>query len=112
MKKGISRHLKTGTSVIGACTSALPPMPRLVIASVVSLYCIAYSMVLVLSKLSGKNLTGNIPLDLTKLSGLVELYVQNNKLFGKVPSGLLDKNLVLNCSLMVALGMFCCWEAA
>ncbi|KAF7139815.1 hypothetical protein RHSIM_Rhsim06G0190200 [Rhododendron simsii] len=48
MKKGISRHLKTGTGVTGACTSALPPTPRSVIASVVSLYCIAYSMVLLL----------------------------------------------------------------
>ncbi|KAL6998256.1 DNA helicase [Sarracenia purpurea var. burkii] len=94
-------------------------------------------------KLSEKNLTGNIPSDMTRLSGLVELwldgnsltgpildfsgcmdleiihlennqltsglpsslaelpnlrelYVQNNKLSGTVPSGLLNKNLVLN----------------
>ncbi|XP_030493382.1 probable LRR receptor-like serine/threonine-protein kinase At1g67720 [Cannabis sativa] len=35
--------------------------------------------------LSGKNLTGNIPLDLTKLSGLVELWLDGNSLTGSIP---------------------------
>ncbi|XP_059667713.1 probable LRR receptor-like serine/threonine-protein kinase At1g67720 isoform X2 [Cornus florida] len=36
-------------------------------------------------KLSGKNLTGNIPSDLTKLSGLVELWLDGNSLTGPIP---------------------------
>lgn len=35
--------------------------------------------------LSGKNLTGNIPTDLTKLSGLVELWLDGNALTGPIP---------------------------
>ncbi|XVF07972.1 hypothetical protein REPUB_Repub06bG0185100 [Reevesia pubescens] len=35
--------------------------------------------------LSNKNLTGNIPLDLTKLSGLVELWLDGNSLTGPIP---------------------------
>ncbi|KAF9597884.1 hypothetical protein IFM89_022096 [Coptis chinensis] len=71
--------------------------------------------------LSGKNLTGNIPVDLTNLPGLIELwldgnaltgpipdftkctnlkimYLQNNTLSGIVPSSLLNGNLVLKYS--------------
>ncbi|XP_057999534.1 probable LRR receptor-like serine/threonine-protein kinase At1g67720 isoform X2 [Hevea brasiliensis] len=48
--------------------------------------------------LSGKNLTGNIPSNMPKLNGLVELYVQNNLLSGTVPSSLLNKNIVFNYS--------------
>ncbi|GFP83743.1 probable LRR receptor-like serine/threonine-protein kinase at1g67720 [Phtheirospermum japonicum] len=36
-------------------------------------------------KLSGKNLTGAIPVELTKLSGLVELWLDNNSLSGPIP---------------------------
>ncbi|KAA8516513.1 hypothetical protein F0562_016981 [Nyssa sinensis] len=36
-------------------------------------------------KLSGKNLTGNIPSDLTTLSGLVELWLDGNSLTGPIP---------------------------
>ncbi|KAJ8754169.1 hypothetical protein K2173_002068 [Erythroxylum novogranatense] len=35
--------------------------------------------------LSGKNLTGNIPTDLTKLTGLVELWLDDNDLTGPIP---------------------------
>ncbi|KAL5711225.1 hypothetical protein ACHQM5_021704 [Ranunculus cassubicifolius] len=35
--------------------------------------------------LSGKNLTGNIPADLTNLPGLVELWLDNNSLTGPIP---------------------------
>ncbi|XXG66060.1 hypothetical protein AAC387_Pa05g3611 [Persea americana] len=35
--------------------------------------------------LSGKNLTGNIPSELTKLSGLVELWLDGNSLTGPIP---------------------------
>ncbi|GLT89690.1 hypothetical protein SLE2022_076660 [Rubroshorea leprosula] len=35
--------------------------------------------------LSGKNLTGNIPSDLTKLSGLVQLWLDGNSLTGPIP---------------------------
>ncbi|KAG5535863.1 hypothetical protein RHGRI_023585 [Rhododendron griersonianum] len=58
--------------------------------------CFAYSVVLVLSKLSGKNLTGNIPLDLTKLSGLVELWLDGNFLDGPIPdfSGCKDLGII------------------
>ncbi|XP_042461229.1 probable LRR receptor-like serine/threonine-protein kinase At1g67720 [Zingiber officinale] len=69
------------------------------------------------SRLSGRNLTGNIPAELASLTGLVELwldgnvlsghipalgaclslrnmYVQNNMLSGTVPGHLLGKNIV------------------
>lgn len=36
-------------------------------------------------KLSGKNLTGSIPSDLTKLSSLVELWLDGNSLSGSIP---------------------------
>ncbi|KAL3358438.1 hypothetical protein AABB24_015519 [Solanum stoloniferum] len=36
-------------------------------------------------KLPGKNLTGNIPSELTKLSGLVELWLDGNSLTGPIP---------------------------
>ncbi|KAL3628557.1 hypothetical protein CASFOL_027603 [Castilleja foliolosa] len=36
-------------------------------------------------KLSGKNLTGAIPVELTKLGGLVELWLDNNSLSGPIP---------------------------
>ncbi|KAL3742214.1 hypothetical protein ACJRO7_017662 [Eucalyptus globulus] len=36
-------------------------------------------------KLSGQNLTGNIPSDITKLSGLVELRLDGNALTGSIP---------------------------
>ncbi|GJN28529.1 hypothetical protein PR202_gb16668 [Eleusine coracana subsp. coracana] len=71
--------------------------------------------------LSGMNITGSIPVELTKLSGLVELrlngnsftgqipdfsechnlqymYVQNNKLTGQVPKSLFKKSIILNFS--------------
>ncbi|CAL9038506.1 unnamed protein product [Musa banksii] len=35
--------------------------------------------------LSGKNLTGNFPLELTKLTGLVELWLDENSLSGTIP---------------------------
>ncbi|XP_004302840.1 PREDICTED: probable LRR receptor-like serine/threonine-protein kinase At1g67720-like [Fragaria vesca subsp. vesca] len=41
-------------------------------------------------KLSSMNLTGNIPSDLTKLSGLVEFHLENNQLSGGLPSSLMD----------------------
>ncbi|KAH7842067.1 hypothetical protein Vadar_001083 [Vaccinium darrowii] len=46
--------------------------------------------------LSGKNLTGNIPLDLTKLSGLVELWLDGNVLIGTIPdfSGCTDLEII------------------
>ncbi|MCI12101.1 LRR receptor-like kinase, partial [Trifolium medium] len=37
------------------------------------------------SSLSGKNLTGNIPSDITKLVGLVELWLDGNMLTGPIP---------------------------
>ncbi|XP_078181047.1 putative LRR receptor-like serine/threonine-protein kinase At1g67720 [Carex rostrata] len=40
---------------------------------------------IILTDLSGKNLTGNIPPELTSLSGLVELYLDNNSLTGSIP---------------------------
>ncbi|CAA0830477.1 Leucine-rich repeat protein kinase family protein [Striga hermonthica] len=36
-------------------------------------------------KLSGKNLSGSIPAELTKLNGLVELWLDNNSLSGPIP---------------------------
>jgi len=47
-------------------------------------------------RLSGKNLTGNIPLDLTKLSGLVELWLDGNVLIGTIPdfSGCTDLQII------------------
>ncbi|XP_058209430.1 probable LRR receptor-like serine/threonine-protein kinase At1g67720 [Rhododendron vialii] len=47
-------------------------------------------------KLSGKNLTGNIPQDLTKLSGLVELWLDGNFLDGPIPdfSGCKDLEII------------------
>ncbi|GJN07222.1 hypothetical protein PR202_ga25036 [Eleusine coracana subsp. coracana] len=71
--------------------------------------------------LSGMNVTGSIPVELTKLSGLVELrlngnsfsgqipdfsechnlqymYVQNNKLTGQVPKSLFKKSIIFNFS--------------
>ncbi|KAH6825677.1 Leucine-rich repeat protein kinase family protein [Perilla frutescens var. hirtella] len=36
-------------------------------------------------KLSGKNLSGTIPVELTKLGGLVELWLDNNSLSGPIP---------------------------
>ncbi|XP_012831739.1 PREDICTED: probable LRR receptor-like serine/threonine-protein kinase At1g67720 [Erythranthe guttata] len=36
-------------------------------------------------KLSGKNLTGTIPVEFTKLDGLVELWLDNNSLSGSIP---------------------------
>ncbi|KAL8484059.1 hypothetical protein ACS0TY_026670 [Phlomoides rotata] len=36
-------------------------------------------------KLSGKNLTGMIPVEFTKLGGLVELWLDNNSLSGSIP---------------------------
>ncbi|XAR69028.1 Non-specific serine/threonine protein kinase [Bertholletia excelsa] len=46
--------------------------------------------------LSGKNLTGNIPSDLTKLSGLVELWLDGNSLTGSIPdfSGCTDLKII------------------
>ncbi|KAG6485946.1 hypothetical protein ZIOFF_054513 [Zingiber officinale] len=74
------------------------------------------------SSLSEMNITGNIPTELTKLSGLVEihlenneltgslplsfaslqsleeLYVQNNQLTGVVPQAILEKNIIIDYS--------------
>ncbi|XWS59725.1 hypothetical protein CRYUN_Cryun08bG0146600 [Craigia yunnanensis] len=46
--------------------------------------------------LSSKNLTGNIPLDLTKLSGLVELWLDGNSLTGTIPdlTGCVDLKII------------------
>ncbi|XP_061351333.1 probable LRR receptor-like serine/threonine-protein kinase At1g67720 isoform X2 [Gastrolobium bilobum] len=46
--------------------------------------------------LSGKNLTGNIPLDITKLTGLVELWLDGNKLTGPIPdfTGCMDLRII------------------
>uniref|UniRef100_A0A0E0R310 Protein kinase domain-containing protein n=1 Tax=Oryza rufipogon TaxID=4529 RepID=A0A0E0R310_ORYRU len=38
--------------------------------------------------LSGKNITGSIPVELTKLSGLVELHLEDNQLTGALPPSL------------------------
>ncbi|KAI3474688.1 hypothetical protein Pfo_029873 [Paulownia fortunei] len=46
-------------------------------------------------KLSGKNLTGIIPVELTKLGGLVELWLDNNSLSGSIPD-FLDAHLENN----------------
>ncbi|KAM5559905.1 putative LRR receptor-like serine/threonine-protein kinase [Rosa sericea] len=47
-------------------------------------------------KLSSMNLTGNIPSDLTKLSGLVELWLDGNSLTGQIPdfSGCVDLKII------------------
>ncbi|XVF76516.1 hypothetical protein PTKIN_Ptkin13bG0272100 [Pterospermum kingtungense] len=46
--------------------------------------------------LSSKNLTGNIPLGLTKLSGLVELWLDENSLTGPIPdfTGCVDLKII------------------
>ncbi|MED6131072.1 hypothetical protein PIB30_006691 [Stylosanthes scabra] len=46
--------------------------------------------------LSGKNLTGNIPVDLTKLTGLVELWLDGNMLTGPIPdfTGCMDLKII------------------
>ncbi|KAJ3684037.1 hypothetical protein LUZ61_013201 [Rhynchospora tenuis] len=46
--------------------------------------------------LSGKNLTGNIPQELSSLTGLVELYLNGNSLIGSVPDfgGLLNLQII------------------
>ncbi|XP_071690581.1 probable LRR receptor-like serine/threonine-protein kinase At1g67720 [Rutidosis leptorrhynchoides] len=44
-------------------------------------------------KLSGKNLTGNIPLDLTKLTSLEELWLDGNALTGPIPDFTECRNL-------------------
>ncbi|KAG5002942.1 hypothetical protein GLYMA_10G048800v4 [Glycine max] len=46
--------------------------------------------------LSGKNLTGNIPLDITKLTGLVELRLDGNMLTGPIPdfTGCMDLKII------------------
>ncbi|KAM7266019.1 hypothetical protein ACFE04_003702 [Oxalis oulophora] len=46
--------------------------------------------------LSGKNMTGNFPTDLTKLSGLIELWLDGNSLAGTIPdfSGCTDLRIV------------------
>ncbi|MCI41767.1 LRR receptor-like kinase [Trifolium medium] len=35
--------------------------------------------------LSGKNITGDIPSDITKLTGLVEIWLDGNMLTGPIP---------------------------
>ncbi|KAL5546232.1 hypothetical protein UlMin_005919 [Ulmus minor] len=47
-------------------------------------------------QLSGKNLTGNIPSDLTKLSGLEELWLDGNSLTGPIPdfTGCVDLKII------------------
>ncbi|KAK9920806.1 hypothetical protein M0R45_029352 [Rubus argutus] len=47
-------------------------------------------------KLSSMNLTGNIPSDLTKLSGLVELWLDGNSLTGPIPdfTGCVDLKII------------------
>ncbi|KAL7170047.1 hypothetical protein ACSBR2_034989 [Camellia fascicularis] len=47
-------------------------------------------------ELSGKNLTGNIPTNLTMLSGLVELWLDGNSLTGPIPdfSGCVDLKII------------------
>ncbi|XAR50987.1 Non-specific serine/threonine protein kinase [Bertholletia excelsa] len=47
-------------------------------------------------KLSGRNLTGNIPSELTKLSGIVELWLDRNSLTGPIPdfSGCVDLKII------------------
>ncbi|XWS66941.1 hypothetical protein CRYUN_Cryun05aG0243500 [Craigia yunnanensis] len=51
---------------------------------------------IVLILLSSKNLTGNIPSDLTKLSGLVELWLDGNSLTGPIPdfTGCVDLKII------------------
>ncbi|KAL1330226.1 hypothetical protein HN51_047376 [Arachis hypogaea] len=46
--------------------------------------------------LSGKNLTGNIPLDITKLTGLVEIWLDGNMLTGTIPdfTGCMDLKII------------------
>ncbi|XP_020238108.1 probable LRR receptor-like serine/threonine-protein kinase At1g67720 isoform X2 [Cajanus cajan] len=46
--------------------------------------------------LSNKNLTGNIPLDITKLTGLVELWLNGNELTGQIPdfTGCMDLKII------------------
>ncbi|XP_027364960.1 probable LRR receptor-like serine/threonine-protein kinase At1g67720 [Abrus precatorius] len=46
--------------------------------------------------LSNKNLTGNIPLDITKLTGLVELWLDGNMLTGPIPdfTGCMDLKII------------------
>ncbi|KAK7267605.1 hypothetical protein RIF29_20283 [Crotalaria pallida] len=46
--------------------------------------------------LSSKNLTGNIPLDITKLTGLVELWLDGNMLTGPIPdfTGCMDLKII------------------
>ncbi|KAG2326578.1 hypothetical protein Bca52824_009306 [Brassica carinata] len=44
-------------------------------------------------KLSNKNMTGDIPSDLTKLTGLVELWLDGNSLTGQIPDFSRCKNL-------------------
>ncbi|KAM3689066.1 hypothetical protein ACJW31_09G017700 [Castanea mollissima] len=46
--------------------------------------------------LSGKNLTGNIPSDFAKLTGLVELWLDNNSLSGPIPdfTGCVDLKII------------------
>ncbi|KAK4583398.1 hypothetical protein RGQ29_026228 [Quercus rubra] len=46
--------------------------------------------------LSGKNLTGNIPSDFAKLTGLVELWLDNNSLSGPIPdfTGCIDLKII------------------
>ncbi|KAL9318323.1 hypothetical protein ACSQ67_014840 [Phaseolus vulgaris] len=48
------------------------------------------------SLLSSKNLTGNIPLDITKLTGLVELWLDGNMLTGPIPdfTGCMDLKII------------------
>ncbi|KAK2455062.1 putative LRR receptor serine/threonine-protein kinase [Trifolium repens] len=46
--------------------------------------------------LSGKNMTGDIPLDITKLTGLVELWLDGNMLTGPIPdfTGCMDLKII------------------
>ncbi|KAF7818578.1 putative LRR receptor-like serine/threonine-protein kinase [Senna tora] len=46
--------------------------------------------------LSSKNLTGNVPLDITKLTGLVELWLDGNMLTGSIPdfTGCMDLKII------------------